>query len=113
MLQIDSRIGYLHGEWDQCRPKALVENRVCHCGTVADGLDKSLDWQSAGYDMPPLEWHDKLKAAREKRRAGPCDEDLPLILDCRNEYETDVGRFEGAEPLNTENFRDSWDVLKE
>jgi predicted sulfurtransferase len=63
--------------------------------------------------MPPLEWHDKLKAAREKRRAGPCDEDLPLILDCRNEYETDVGRFEGAEPLNTENFRDSWDVLKE
>lgn len=78
---------------------------------VADGLDKPLDWEKAGYDMPPLEWHAKLKEAREKRAAG--EKDVPLILDCRNEYETDVGRFEGAEPLNTESFRESWDVFKE
>jgi len=38
--------------------------------------------------------------------------DLPLILDCRNDYETNIGRFEGAEPLQTETFRDSWDALK-
>ena len=61
--------------------------------------------------MPPLEWHEKLKEAREKRESG--EENVPLILDCRNNYETDVGRFEGAEPLDTENFRESWDVLKE
>ena len=76
---------------------------------VADGLDKSLDWQAAGYDMPPLEWHEKLKGAKE----GNSDQKEPIILDCRNTYETDVGIFEGAEPLGTENFRDSWDVLKD
>ena len=77
---------------------------------VADGLDKSLDWQSAGYDMPPMEWHEKLKEAKEK---SPDDKDSPIILDCRNTYETSVGKFEGAEPLDTTNFRDSWDVLKD
>eukprot|EP00536_Pseudo-nitzschia_multiseries_P010929 jgi/Psemu1/319960/estExt_fgenesh1_pm.C_3510005 len=81
---------------------------------VADGLDKSLDWQSAGYDMPPLEWHEQLKRAREAKDK-PAEEkgNVPIVLDCRNTYETDVGIFDGAEPLGTENFRDSWDVLKE
>ena len=79
---------------------------------VADGLDKPLDWQQAGYDMPPMEWHEKLKEVREKRQAGETD-NIPIILDCRNEYETNVGRFEGAEPLDTESFRESWDVFKE
>jgi predicted sulfurtransferase len=81
---------------------------------VADGLDKALDWQSAGLDMPPMEWHEILKQAKKKRELGKEDgEDLPILLDCRNTYETDTGIFEGAEPLDTENFRDSWDVLKE
>jgi predicted sulfurtransferase len=94
-----------------------VRNQV-----VADGLTKSLDWQSAGYDMPPLEWHETLKDAREKKKKmmrGPTtmskddvEGNLPIILDCRNTYETGVGIFEGAEPLETENFRESWDVLK-
>jgi predicted sulfurtransferase len=78
---------------------------------VADGLDKSLDWQSAGYDMPPMEWHEQLKQAREKRGQG-ANEGVPILLDCRNDYETDVGIFDGAEPLGTESFRESWDVLK-
>lgn len=82
---------------------------------VADGLDHELDWDSAGYDMPPLEWHQKLKEAKEARESN--DEEklnsTPLIFDCRNNYETTVGIFEGAVPLDTENFRESWDVLKE
>lgn len=80
---------------------------------VADGLDKSLDWQSAGYDMPPMEWHKKLKEARYSKLAGTADDKKPLIFDCRNNYETSVGTFEGSQPLETENFRDSWEVLKE
>lgn len=80
---------------------------------VADGFAKPLDWQSAGYDMPPLEWHQKLKEAREAREKGLENAPLPIVLDCRNDYETQVGKFELAEPLDTENFRDSWDVLKE
>ena len=82
---------------------------------VADGLNKSLDWSSAGYDCPPIEWHERLKRAAEVAAAGPesSETDVPIVLDCRNTYETDVGIFEGAEPLGTENFRDSWDVLKD
>jgi predicted sulfurtransferase len=48
--------------------------------------------------------------ARQQREKGIS---LPIVLDCRNKYETDVGIFEGAEPLGTDNFRESWDVLKE
>lgn len=82
---------------------------------VADGLDKSLNWQSAGYDMPPLEWHEQLKRAKELRAqsADEGDAPLPLIFDCRNTYETSVGRFEGAVPLQTTNFKETWDALKE
>lgn len=81
---------------------------------VADGLDKALDWQSAGYDMPPMEWHEKLKQARDAKKEGTeTSADTPILFDCRNTYETDVGIFEGAIPLETENFRDSWDVLKD
>ena len=93
-----------------------VRNQV-----VADGLDKPLEWQSAGYDMPPLEWHEKLKAARDTAANaaqegdgdGNNDAAAPIVLDCRNKYETDVGRFEMAEPLNTDSFRESWDVIKD
>ena len=79
---------------------------------VADGLDKALDWQSAGYDCPPHEWHEALKRARALRKAGRASE-APILLDCRNAYETDIGIFDGAEPLNTQAFRESWDVLKD
>ena len=65
-----------------------VRNQV-----VADGLDKSLDWEKAGYDMPPLEWHENVKRLKE---SSSDDEHMPILLDCRNSYETEVGRFVGA-----------------
>jgi predicted sulfurtransferase/predicted O-methyltransferase YrrM len=67
-----------------------------------------------GYDMPALEWHERLKEEME-RRNNTHDTNAPgvRLLDCRNFYETDVGRFEGSEPLETHTFRDSWDALKE
>jgi predicted sulfurtransferase len=83
---------------------------------VADGLDKSLNWESAGYDMHPVEWHEKLKEAKRKRTSSKedsSDSSMPLVFDCRNRYETSVGIFDGAEPLDTENFRESWDKFHE
>ena len=79
---------------------------------MADGLSSSLslDWEQAGYDMPPLEWHNKIKDAKDGKMK---EKDTPLLLDCRNSYETGVGRFDLAEPLNTETFRETWDVLEE
>lgn len=84
-----------------------VRNQV-----VADGLDKTYNWQSAGYDMPALEWHRKIKEAKDLREQGVV-ENLPIILDCRNSYETEIGSFEGAQPLNTNSFRESWSALEE
>ena len=62
--------------------------------------------------MPPLEWHEKLKQEKERRERTEGGAGV-TILDCRNVYETDVGRFEGAQPLGTDSFRESWDALKE
>lgn len=78
---------------------------------VADGFAETntYNWQQAGYDMPPLEWHARLLEAQQQQQNAT---DAPVVLDCRNAYETDLGRFEGAEPLETEKFRESWDVLK-
>ena len=36
-----------------------------------------------------------------------------FYIDCRNNYESDVGLFEGAIPLNTTYFRETWDKLHE
>jgi predicted sulfurtransferase/predicted O-methyltransferase YrrM len=89
---------------------------------VADGLSEALDWQSAGYDMPPLEWHkvllehQKKMQEMESTRSTDASHDktvAPILLDCRNAYETSLGRFEGAEPLETETFRDTWKVLQD
>lgn len=79
---------------------------------VADGFETPLDWQSAGYDMPPLEWHQKIKESKRASETGQSNS-LPIVLDCRNDYETQVGKFDLAEPLGTTNFRDSWEVLKD
>jgi len=68
---------------------------------VADGFEEPLDWQKSGREIDTKEWHEQLSNPEA------------IVLDCRNSYESDVGFFEGAEPLNTTFFRESWDVLNE
>ncbi|CEM30980.1 unnamed protein product [Vitrella brassicaformis CCMP3155] len=69
---------------------------------VADGLMRPLDWgRETGREVSPEEWHENVNRS-----------DV-LVLDCRNTYETDVGRFDTAVPLNTTYFRESWDALNE
>ena len=36
----------------------------------------------------------------------------PILLDCRNDYESSAGSFLGAEPLDTSVFSESWEVLR-
>lgn len=36
-----------------------------------------------------------------------------MVLDCRNSYESEIGIFQNAIPLNTTFFRESWDALDE
>ncbi len=103
-------------------------------GALTDGLSEevaqSIDWTQPGPEMPPNEWHKTVTCV---------DKDAPVVLlgqmtrfllqcsansftyrfrrtfniDCRNNYESDVGLFEGATPLNTTYFRETWDKLHE
>ena len=73
----------------------------------------ALDWQRAGTELDPADWHKMLIARREQ--AQPQPRALPhtaLLLDCRNKYESDAGSFAGAEPLGTDVFSESWSKLR-
>jgi UPF0176 protein len=78
---------------------------------LADGLDEPLDWTLAGREVPPEEWHRLLVEANEGG-GGDGKGETPIILDCRNSYESDVGRFAGSEPAGTKNFRETWEFLE-
>ena len=68
---------------------------------VADGFQEPLDWDKSGREMNAMEWHNAL------------DNPNAIVLDCRNSYESEIGIFKNAIPLNTTFFRESWDVLDE
>ena len=67
---------------------------------LTDGLPTPLDWTAAGEAVAPARWAEAL--------AQPG----AVVLDCRNDYESDAGAFEGAEPLGTATFAESWEVLR-
>ena len=78
--------------------------RLCAWQVLTDGLPTALDWGRAGKELTPREWHGAVQADGEGRR--------PLMLDCRNLYESEVGSFEGAEPVGTLTFSETWDTLR-
>eukprot|EP01035_Chromulina_nebulosa_P038350 gene38350-51797_t len=67
--------------------------------TKSESQVQQLDWDRSGKEMSPLDWHEQL------------DDPNTIILDCRNSYESDVGVFDNAIPLNTTFFRESWTAL--
>ena len=71
---------------------------------LTDGLPAALDWSRAGRELSPKEWHRAVQPVAAGRR--------PLLLDCRNLYESEAGRFEGAEPVGTDTFSETWDALR-
>lgn len=86
-------------EFEQTLPFDALHIRV-RDKIVSDGLEP-LNWEQSGQEMESLEWHNRLSDPKA------------IVLDCRNSYESDVGRFDGAIPLNTTFFRESWDALDE
>jgi UPF0176 protein len=74
------------------------------------------DWTDSGPELSPEKWHEELTAAATaaQRKDGQTTGDEGIImLDCRNKYESDDGIFEGAVPLNTNTFQESWQKLDE
>lgn len=88
--------------------KLLVKRRK---EVLTDGIDEALDWDDAGPELPPADWHDELVA--KQRLDHLHHEEAPILLDCRNAMESTKGTFVGAVPLNTEKFSDTWAKLDE
>jgi hypothetical protein len=87
-------------EFEKTKPFRNLHIRV-RDQIVSDGFDTPLNWNKSGYEMPTLEWHHEL------------NDPNVLVFDCRNSYESDVGKFDNAIPLNTNIFSESWDILKD
>ncbi|KAE9133266.1 hypothetical protein PF010_g2869, partial [Phytophthora fragariae] len=66
-----------------------------------------LNLKASGDSLPPDQWHQKLKTRNETQ-----DSDT-LVLDIRNFYEHEIGRFDGATRIMVDTFRDTFDALDE
>lgn len=66
--------------------------------TLEDG-DAPLDWSDAGTELDAEVWHEQLQQSNIQ------------LFDCRNDYESNQGTFQSAQPLNTKTFSETWSVL--
>lgn len=72
--------------------------------------------EEGGKELLPLEWHEAISKIPRPSVSGRSSEmrsEDPILIDCRNTYETDVGKFEQAIPLKTTFFKESWTALEE
>ncbi|KAG2779149.1 hypothetical protein Pcac1_g10492 [Phytophthora cactorum] len=80
-----------------------IRDQILH-----DGFQEGpLDLQEAGNSLPPDQWHQKLKERNE------LDDSNTLVLDVRNFYEHEIGRFDGATRIMVDTFRDTFEALDE
>ena len=68
--------------------------------------ETDFDWTDAGPELEAHQWHEEITANKDKG-------DNILLLDCRNDYESEMGTFDSATPLNTSFFSESWDKIDE
>ncbi|GLD91922.1 hypothetical protein PINS_up000455 [Pythium insidiosum] len=106
---------------------------------VADGFERGhLDLQDSGNALPPDQWHQKLRQCLKSTASSSANADADadadagagahpirtptadnsknndlLLLDVRNFYEHEVGRFEGATRIMVDTFRDTFDAVDE
>lgn len=88
----------IHPHFEQAFPKATIKYRK---QLVA--IDCEVDLQERGEHVDPTQWNQMLAAK---------DADT-LVLDVRNDYEWEVGRFKGAELPPLETFREFPSYAKE
>jgi len=104
-MKLDARFKDIHwktseGDGD-CFPRLSVKVKpeLVNLGLGEDDLDPR---EITGHHVKPEEFHKWLKDG----------EDL-VMIDMRNDYEYNVGHFEGAVDPGTANFRELPDVMKE
>lgn len=89
----------LHEWHEHCFPRMTIKTRP---KLVA--IDSPINWKTRGKHISPKEWRTLMES-----------DNRPPLIDVRNDYEWDVGHFEGAERPPCQNFRhfENWaDDLK-
>ena len=80
---------------------------------LTDGIDDDIDWTDAGPELDSQIWHNELSQINNttSSNGNSISSNKTIVLDCRNGYESEMGTFEHAQPLNTTKFSESWDIL--
>ncbi|KAI9906653.1 hypothetical protein PsorP6_004654 [Peronosclerospora sorghi] len=88
-------------------PFHKLDIRIRH-RILNDGFQRGqLNLQHSGHSLQPEQWHNKLKTRNDMQ-----DSEM-LVLDVRNFYEHEIGRFVGATRIMVDTFRDTFDALDE
>lgn len=87
----------IHTYHEQVFPRKTIKYRK---KLVA--LDEEIDLSQIGEHVAPQQWKELLESDKK-----------PMLLDVRNEYEWEVGRFEGAVCPPCDTFREFGDYAKE
>ncbi len=80
----------IHAWHEHCFPRMTVKVR-----SQLVALDQAVDMSKKGAHLAPEEWKKMLDLRDENT----------ILIDVRNDYEWDIGHFEGAELPNLEKFR--------
>ncbi len=76
---------------------------------------EGLDWTDAGPELTPEQWHHELDLLQKGLPVADSQDPTglpPLLFDCRNLYESEIGTFANAVPLETDIFSESWKDLE-
>lgn len=88
--QFNNQVFKIHYYHENVFPRMTVKYRK-----QLAALDSSVDMEKTGEHVPPQKWREMLESKNKY-----------LLLDVRNEYEWQLGRFEGAECPPCETFRE-------
>jgi UPF0176 protein len=110
-INIDNHI--TRDEYDLKRPFKALHIRS-RSQILVDGLSEPLKWDDCGQSLSPHEWHAAIENHENYKNNNNYSNNQTnsIILDCRNKYESNLGKFAHAIPLNTETFKESWNSLK-
>lgn len=87
--------------------KLIVKSKFAVLTDRIASEEIEFDWTDAGPELEANQWHEEIAANKDGD-----NEDI-LLLDCRNDYESEMGTFDSATPLNTSFFSESWDKIDE
>jgi UPF0176 protein len=76
---------------------------------LTDGIDdKFIDWSKAGPEIDSEDWHKELSTYNNNNDSN----NGVILIDCRNDYESEYGTFQSSTLLKTSKFSESWTKLE-